>query len=46
MHLFNKDPKKKQKNFYKHYWAIEEETRHGENKYVNTEVDMWENELK
>jgi hypothetical protein len=46
MNSFDKDPKKAEKRFYKHYWSIEEETRQSENKYVNTEVEMWEDELK
>lgn len=47
MHYFEKDPKKQEKNFFKHFWDFNEEpTKQTDTAYVNKEVEMWEQQLK
>ena len=46
MHLFDKDPKKQEKHFYKHVWDIREEKRQTETSYVNQEAEMWAESLQ
>lgn len=44
MNLFNKDPLKGQKQFYKYQWEVQEETRKTAGTYVNQEAATLENQ--
>ena len=44
MNLFNKDPLKGQKQYYKYQWEVQEETRKTPGSYVNQEAATLENQ--
>eukprot|EP00347_Sterkiella_histriomuscorum_P019504 403341377 len=47
MNLFDKDPKKQQKNFFKHLWDFSDENQKKvQGTFVNQEVEMWEQQLQ
>lgn len=47
MYYFDKDPKKQEKQFWKHMWDFSEENvKQTQGAFVNKEMEMWEAELR
>ncbi|CDW79923.1 transcription elongation regulator 1 isoform 2 [Stylonychia lemnae] len=47
MYNFDKDPKKQQKNFFKHFWDFsDEQSKQVQGQFINQEVEMWQNQLE
>jgi hypothetical protein len=46
MNYFDKDPKKAEKKFFKHFWDFTDETsKQTADTYVNQEAEMWKDEI-
>ncbi len=46
MNLFDKDGKKQKKQFFKHFWDFADETKQSQQTYLNTEAEMWKDDLE
>ena len=46
MNYFDKDPKKAEKKFFKHFWDFTDETsKQTTDTYVNQEAEMWRDDI-
>jgi hypothetical protein len=47
MNYFDKDPKKTEKKFFKHFWDFSDETnKQTAETYVNQEAEMWKDDIQ